>query len=106
MREREEETASNPALVSPFLDCALFSAWICAVNMGAKPHRGWLSQQGLPNHCHGMHGFLLSPHTCSSSAESPALLRSAAVTCHGRKDPSSMSFGVKNIYSLCNCHFL
>lgn len=99
MREREEEMVSYPALSQPLSGLrSLFSARICAVNMGAKPHRGWLSQQDLPNHCHGTHSYLLSPHMCSSSGESPALLQSATITCHGRKDPSYMSFDVKNLY--------
>lgn len=77
---------------------SLFSAQICAVNMGAKPHRRWCSQQDLPNHCSGMHGYLLSPPTCSPSGGSPTLLWSAVIFCHGSKDPSYMSFDVKNLY--------
>lgn len=73
---------------------SLFCSRICA----AKPHRGWVYQQGLPDHCHGMHGYLLSPCTKFSSGESPALFWSATTTCHGRKDPFYMSFTVKNLY--------
>lgn len=80
---------------APFSDWALsvFCSQFCA----AKPHGGWVSQQGFPDHCHGTHGYPLSPHT-NSSGESPTLFWSATTIGHGKKDPSYMKFTVKNLY--------